>query len=91
MSKALARAELLAAGTLTFLLLALLLINVISRFLGAPLIWADELAVLLMAMAAFLGASAALDARQHIAVTLLPERAWPGGAGACLWPLLGPH
>ncbi|MDO5641934.1 MAG: TRAP transporter small permease [Paracoccus sp. (in: a-proteobacteria)] len=82
LSTALARAELLAAGVLTFLLFALLLVNVASRFIGAPLLWADELAVLLMAMAAFLAASAALDGRQHIAVTLLPERLGPGGAAA---------
>lgn len=40
---------------------------------GVPLIWVDELAVLLMAWIAFIGASVGLAYRQHIAVTLLPD------------------
>lgn len=80
LSTALAKAELFAAGLLTFALFALLLTNVVSRFLGAPLLWADELAVFLMVMAAFLAASAAVSARQHIAVTLLADKLGPQGS-----------
>lgn len=79
-SAAIARAEIALAAVLTFLLFALLLANVTSRFFGRPLIWVDELAVFLMVIAAFLAAAAAIDARQHISVTLLPGMLSPRSA-----------
>lgn len=79
-STAIARAEILLAAVLTFVLFALLLANVTSRFFGRPLIWVDELAVYLMVIAAFLAAAAAIDARQHISVTLLPDMLSPRNA-----------
>lgn len=51
--------------------------NVILRAFGAPLLWADEAAVLLMACAAFLGAAVALARGQHMAVTLLSDNLPP--------------
>lgn len=73
-----AAAEARVAGTLVFLIFALLLGNVACRAFNVPLIWADELAVLLMAWVAFIGASMGLAYRQHIAVTLLPDSVSPG-------------
>lgn len=61
-----------ATACLIAAIFAILAVNVALRALGAPLIWADEAAVLLMACAAFLGAAAALARGQHMAVTLLP-------------------
>ena len=61
-----------ATACLIAAIFAILAVNVALRALGAPLIWADEAAVLLMACAAFLGAAAAIARRQHMAVTLLP-------------------
>ncbi len=82
LSARIARAELLSAAALIFLLFALLLANVVSRYFGAPVIWVDELAVFLMVIAAFLSASAALDARQHIAVTILSDQLSSRGAAS---------
>lgn len=61
------------AGSLVFAIFLLLIANVVCRSIGVPLIWVDELAVLLMVWAAFVGASMGLAHRQHIAVTLLPD------------------
>jgi TRAP-type C4-dicarboxylate transport system permease small subunit len=66
------------AGVLVFLIFILLLGNVLCRAIGVPLIWADELAVLLMAWVAFIGASMGLAYQQHIAVTLLPDAVTAG-------------
>lgn len=49
------------------------LINVIFRMFGVTLAWADELAVLSMAMVGFVGASLMLRARVDPAVKLLQE------------------
>ena len=72
-SRRLARAETWLAGGLVAAVFLLLMGNVVSRALGRPLIWTDELAIYLMVCAAFLGASAGLATRQHIAVMLLPD------------------
>ena len=73
LSRRIALVEGRAAGTLIFLIFVLLLANVACRTGGVPLIWADELAVLIMAWVAFVGASMGLAYRQNIAVTLLPD------------------
>ncbi|MWD27112.1 TRAP transporter small permease subunit [Aquicoccus sp. SCR17] len=78
LSDGIARIEAQAAGVLIFAVLVLLLANVVSRGFGQPLIWTDELAIYLMVMAAFAGASQGLARRQHIAVTLLPDMLGPG-------------
>lgn len=72
-SRKIAAVEARIAGGLVFLIFVLLLANVVSRTGGVPLIWVDELAVLLMGWIAFIGASMGLAYRQHIAVTLLPD------------------
>lgn len=73
LSRAVARAEGWVAGALVGAVFLLLVANVVSRAVGAPLIWSDELAVLLMSCGAFIGASCGLAHRQHIAVTLVTE------------------
>ncbi|WP_211299356.1 TRAP transporter small permease [Pukyongiella litopenaei] len=60
-----------------FAVLALLLANVVSRAFGRPLIWTDELAVYLMVVGAFSGASLGIAKRHHLAVTLLADRLGP--------------
>lgn len=85
LSDAIARLEAVLAGLLVLVILGLLLANVISRSFGQPLIWTDELAVYLMVMAAFAGASHGLARRQHIAVTLLPDAMGPGGRRLLTW------
>lgn len=72
-SRNLAAVEAWVAGLLIAAIFGLLMGNVISRAIGRPLIWSDELAIYLMACAAFVGASVGLAHRQHIAVTLLPD------------------
>lgn len=72
-SALLARVEAVAIGALMLTIFGLLMLNVVTRSLGAPVIWVDELAVLLMIWIALIGASLALAHREHIAVTLLSE------------------
>lgn len=73
------RAELSLSALLVGAILLLLLANVISRAVGRPLIWTDELAVHLMVLTAFLGASIGIAARNHMAIDLLPGRFGPRG------------
>jgi TRAP-type C4-dicarboxylate transport system permease small subunit len=57
---------------------ALVFVAAVSRALGAPVLWAIDIAMLLFIWCAFLGADAALRARQHIiidiVVRLFPQR-----------------
>lgn len=73
LSTAIAWFEAWFTGAIILVILLILLANVVSRTLGAPLIWTDELAVYLMAIGAFSGASLGVARRQHIAVTLLAD------------------
>jgi TRAP-type C4-dicarboxylate transport system permease small subunit len=73
LSRTVARFEARAAGLIVLAIFIILMGNVVSRTLAKPLIWTDELAVNLMAWAAFIGASLGLANRQHIAVSLLPD------------------
>ncbi len=73
MSDAVAWVEARFAGAIVVAILGLLLANVVSRAFGRPLIWTDELAVYLMVLGAFAGASLGLANRQHIAVTLVSD------------------
>lgn len=61
------------AGAVVLVILGLLLANVISRAFGVPLIWTDELAIYLLAVGAFAGASLGIHNRHHIAVTLVSD------------------
>ena len=57
---------------------ALVFVAAVSRALGSPIIWAIDVAMLLFIWCAFLGADAALRAKQHIiidiVVRMFPQR-----------------
>lgn len=73
LSGAIAWFEARFTGAIVMVILLLLLANVVSRGLGRPLIWTDELAVYLMVLGAFSGASHGIARRQHIAVSLIAD------------------
>lgn len=73
----LAAAEEVVAALLITAIFLILTANVVLRAMGRPLLWADEAAILLMACAAFVGASLALARGQHMAVTLLADNVPP--------------
>lgn len=72
--------ERLAIIGLMFLLTALILLNVITRYLGAPIYWIDESAVYSVVWLTFIGASAMTRLRLDFAMTMLTERLSEGGA-----------
>lgn len=74
------RAERQAILWLMWLLLALILVNVATRYAGAPIYWIDEAAVYTVVWLAFIGGSAMCRLRMDFAVTLLSERLGPAGA-----------
>ncbi|MEP7328266.1 MAG: TRAP transporter small permease subunit [Betaproteobacteria bacterium] len=75
---ALARAEDIVARACLAGCSALVFVAAVSRAFGAPVLWAIDIAMLLFIWCAFLGADAALRARQHIIidiiVRLFPQR-----------------
>jgi TRAP-type transport system small permease protein len=75
---ALARGEDLVARAFLAGCSALVFVAAVSRAFGAPVLWAIDIAMLLFIWCAFLGADAALRARQHIiidiVVRLFPHR-----------------
>lgn len=73
-STAIRQAETVLAAALVATIFLALVANVISRALGRPLIWTDELAVHLMVWIAFLGASLGIATRSHMAIGILPGR-----------------
>ncbi|MGJ8615362.1 MAG: TRAP transporter small permease [Sulfitobacter sp.] len=72
-SAAWARVELWAAATLALAITLLILLNVVTRSMGAALFWVDELAIYAMAWMTFLGASAAFHYRSSVSITMLPD------------------
>lgn len=72
-SSAWAKFELTLAALLAVAVSALILLNVVTRSLGAAIYWVDELAIYCMVWMAFLAASAALHYGDAIAVTLFKE------------------
>ena len=50
---------------------ALVFVAALSRALGAPILWAIDVAMLLFIWCAFLGANAALRAKQHIIIDIV--------------------
>jgi len=75
---ALRRAEDAAARAALAGCAALVFVAAVSRALGAPILWAIDVAMLLFIWCAFLGADAALRAKQHIiidiVVRMFPQR-----------------
>lgn len=75
-----ARIELGCAALMALGVTLLILLNVITRNLGAALFWVDELAIYAMIWMAFLGASAGFHYRSAVSITLLTD-ALPPRAG----------
>ncbi len=75
---ALARAEDVVARACLVGCAVLVFVAAVSRAMGTPVLWAIDIAMLLFIWCAFLGADAALRARQHIIidiiVRLFPQR-----------------
>src|SRR6266545_2603975 len=67
----LARGEDLVARACLALCSALVFVAAVSRALGSPVLWAIDIAMLLFIWCAFLGADAALRARQHIIIDII--------------------
>jgi TRAP-type C4-dicarboxylate transport system permease small subunit len=57
-----------------YLLTALILLNVVTRYTGMPIYWIDESAVYSVVWLTFIGASAMTRLRLDFAVTMLTER-----------------
>lgn len=72
-----ARIELTLAALLAVSISVLILLNVVTRSIGAALFWVDELAIYAMAWMTFLGASAALHYGHAVAVTILTDTLAP--------------
>ena len=66
-----------AVAVLMTLLSGAILLNVVTRYLGAPLYWIDEFAVYCMVWLTFIGASTMTRLRLDFAVTMLTERLSP--------------
>jgi TRAP-type C4-dicarboxylate transport system permease small subunit len=83
LSAGLLRIERYAITSLMFLLTALILVNVATRYTGRPIYWIDESAVYSVVWLTFIGASAMTRLRLDFAVTLLTERLSPRFARLC--------
>lgn len=75
------RVEYVAIQGLMFLLTALILLNVVTRYAGQPIYWIDESAVYSVVWLTFIGASAMTRLRLDFAVTLLTEHLSQRAAG----------
>lgn len=74
LSEGLLRLERYAVAILMTLLSGAILLNVMTRYLGAPIYWIDEFAVYCMVWLTFFGASAMTRLRLDFAVTMMTER-----------------
>lgn len=79
-SATLARVELALAAVMAIAITLLILLNVVTRNLGAALFWVDELAIYSMAWMTFLGASAGMHYGHVVAVTVLTDSLPPAAA-----------
>ena len=68
-----ARCEIAIAAFLAVSITLLILLNVVTRSIGAALFWVDELAIYAMAWMTFLGASAAIHFGHNVAVTIITD------------------
>ncbi|HWK65226.1 MAG TPA: TRAP transporter small permease subunit [Rhizobiaceae bacterium] len=73
MSQAVLKVERFLAGIFMTLLLALILINVATRFAKVPIYWIDEASIFAMIWLGFIGASVMTRLRIDFAVTLLSD------------------
>ncbi|CAH1042238.1 TRAP transporter small permease [Halomonas sp. TD01] len=72
-SHGLARLEVAVAALLAAAVTGLILLNIVTRALGSPLYWVDELAIHAMVWMTFLTTSVVLKRREGIAVTLFTD------------------
>ncbi|WP_417862710.1 TRAP transporter small permease [Vreelandella venusta] len=72
-SHGLARLEVAVAALLAAAVTGLILLNIVTRTLGSPLYWVEELAIHAMVWMTFLTTSVVLKRREGIAVTLLTD------------------
>lgn len=80
LSAGLLRLERAVIASLMFLLAALVLLNVTTRYLGRPIYWVDESAVYSVVWLTFVGASAMTRLRLDFAVGLLTDKLGPRSA-----------
>ena len=73
LSQAVLKVEKLLAGVFITILLALILINVVTRFAKVPIYWIDEASIFSMIWLGFIGASVMTRLRIDFAVTLLSD------------------
>lgn len=73
LSARIARLEALSLKVLVASVLVLMVVNVASRALNSSLYWADELAINLMVIFAFVGSSLMFAQRRNFAVTLVSD------------------
>lgn len=82
-SEGLLKLERYVVALLISLLSGAILLNVATRWLGAPLYWIDEFAVYCMVWLTFVGASAMTRLRLDFAVTMMTERLSARAAARC--------
>lgn len=76
-SDGLAKIEIVIAAVLAAVITSLIVLNIVTRALGSPLYWVNELAVHTMVWMTFLATTVLLKRRQGIAVTLLVDALSP--------------
>ncbi len=77
LSDRLGSAERILAGAAAGIIGALILVNVFTRSIDAPIYWIDEAAVFTMIWMVFIGGSATFKYRQQVAVTLVTDNVPP--------------
>lgn len=77
LSQAILRSEKFLAGIFITVLLALILVNVVTRFAKVPIYWIDEASIFAMIWLGFIGASVMTRLRIDFAVTLLSDHLPP--------------
>lgn len=68
-----ARVEMAVAAVLAVGVTLLILLNVVTRSAGNAIYWVDEAAIYTMVWMTFLGASAAIQSRQQVAITVMTD------------------
>jgi TRAP-type C4-dicarboxylate transport system permease small subunit len=82
LSSAIATFERVALTVLMGGLLGLVLLNVVTRYVGMPLYWVDEAAVYSVVWLSFIGASVMTRLRMDFAVTMVTDKLGPRAAKA---------
>jgi TRAP-type C4-dicarboxylate transport system permease small subunit len=78
-SAAIARAERVLVIAFVGAIFALILLNIVTRAVGRPLVWVDELAIYFMVMTCFVGTSLTVRQRLDFAMTLVLDQLGPRG------------